>query len=98
MVINRVIDGRTVTITPEGQLNATTSDELLEFVLNELQGDADKLVLDFSRVPYISSKGLRALLTIYKQLNGRTMEITGANAAVCDVLGTTGFAGAFGVR
>lgn len=98
MDINAVENGNILTVIPAGRMDSTTSDDFLNFVEQKFTGDFDVLSLDFSGVDYISSKGLRVLLLIYKNLNGRKMEITGANESVKEVLQITGFAAAFGVR
>ena len=79
-------------ITLEGRLDTTTAPELEKAINNE--GEALKsLVLDFKGVDYISSAGLRVLLTAQKKMNVQgSMELTNVSEAVMDVFEMTGFA------
>ena len=76
----------------EGRLDTTTAPEL-EKAIND-EGEALKsLVLDFKGVDYISSAGLRVLLTAQKKMNAQGhMELRGVSEAVMDVFEMTGFA------
>ena len=54
--------------------------------------DARELVLDFSRLTYIASSGLRPVMLAVKTMNRQgTMRIIGVCEGVYDVLETTGF-------
>ena len=56
--------------------------------------DARELVLDFSRLTYIASSGLRPVMLAIKAMNRQgTMRITGVNDDVYDILETIGFVG-----
>ncbi|MBR2928160.1 MAG: STAS domain-containing protein [Oscillospiraceae bacterium] len=64
--------------------------------LSELQQAAQEyqnLILNFEKVPYISSAGLRTLLTVQKQVKhtGGTLTITSITPTVMEVLELTGF-------
>ena len=85
------IDGATV-MKLEGRLDTTTAPELEKAISNE--GDSLKsLVLDFNGVDYISSAGLRVLLTAQKKMNVQgSMELVGVSEAVMDIFEMTGFA------
>ena len=76
----------------EGRLDTTTAPELEKAINNE--GEALKsLVLDFKGVDYISSAGLRVLLTAQKKMNVQgSMELTNVSEAVMDIFEMTGFA------
>lgn len=76
----------------EGRLDTTTAPEL-EKAIND-EGEALKsLVLDFKGVDYISSAGLRVLLTAQKKMNVQgSMELTNVSEAVMDIFEMTGFA------
>lgn len=79
-------------IALEGRLDTTTAPEL-EKAIND-EGEALKsLVLDFGGVDYISSAGLRVLLTAQKKMNVQgSMELTNVSDAVMDIFEMTGFA------
>ena len=76
----------------EGRLDTTTAPELEKAINNE--GDALKsLTLDFKGVDYISSAGLRVLLSAQKKMNVQGyMELIGVSEAVMDGFEMTGFA------
>ncbi len=76
----------------EGRLDTTTAPELEKAINNE--GDALKsLTLDFKGVDYISSAGLRVLLSAQKKMNVQGyMELISVSEAVMDVFEMTGFA------
>lgn len=91
MTISRQQDGTTLTLAPEGRLDTMTSPEL-ESELNASLEGADRLVLDFGRLEYISSAGLRVLLSAHKRMSGRNgMVIRNVNELVREVLDVTGF-------
>ena len=75
-----------------GRLDTTTAPELENAINSE--GEAlTKLVLDFNGVNYISSAGLRVLLTAQKKMNMQgSMELINVCEDVMDILEMTGFA------
>ena len=81
-----------VLMSLEGRLDTTTAPELETAINNE--GETLKsLVLDFGGVDYISSAGLRVLLTAQKKMNVQgNMELTNVSEAVMDIFEMTGFA------
>ena len=76
----------------EGRLDTITAPEL-EKAIND-EGEALKnLVLDFKGVDYISSAGLRVLLTAQKKMNVQGhMELVNVSEVVMDIFEMTGFA------
>ncbi len=76
----------------EGRLDTTTAPEL-EKAINGEGDELKSLVLDFNGVDYISSAGLRVLLTAQKKMNAQGyMELRGVSEAVMDIFEMTGFA------
>ena len=76
----------------EGRLDTTTAPEL-EKAINGEGDELKDLVLDFNGVDYISSAGLRVLLTAQKKMNAQGyMELMGVSEAVMDIFEMTGFA------
>lgn len=76
----------------EGRLDTTTAPEL-EKAINGEGDDLKSLVLDFNGVDYISSAGLRVLLTAQKKMNAQGyMELINVSEAVMDIFEMTGFA------
>ena len=92
MTINKQLEGRTLTMTIEGRIDTQTAPELQEEVEKSIDGVTD-LVLDFTKVHYISSAGLRAVLTAqnWMEEKGGTMVIRGAVKNIKDIFKVTGF-------
>lgn len=79
-----------LTVAPIGRLDSNTSGDF-ETVLNEnFTEDCEKLIIDFTNVDFISSKGLRVIVSVYKALNNRKLEMVGANASVLEVFRLSG--------
>ena len=81
-----------LTVALEGRLDTMTAPEL-EAELNKTMGDADTLTLDFAKLDYISSAGLRVLLSAQKKMTakGGTLEVTGVNETVSEIFEVIGF-------
>ena len=92
MNINIEKENGVTVLNIDGRLDTTTAPELEKAINNE--GEALKsLVLDFKGVDYISSAGLRVLLTAQKKMNVQgSMELTNVSEAVMDIFEMTGFA------
>ena len=75
-----------------GRLDTTTA-PALDKTINEDIGDTKNLVLDIKRLEYISSAGLRVLLSAQKKLQKiGSMKVINVCEAVMDVFEMTGFA------
>ena len=90
MEIKTTTDGSTLTIAVSGRVDTVTAPDLeagLKF------GDATLAVIDLGGVPYMSSAGLRLLLTAHKTMlaNGGELKIANVQPAVKEVLDITGF-------
>ena len=84
-------EGEKLTVALEGRLDTTTAPEL-EGVLNESLTGIQALTLDFEKLDYISSAGLRVLLSAQKTMNAQgSMKITHANEIVREIFDVTGF-------
>ena len=92
MTIEKKANGSALEIALEGRLDTMTAPEL-EKELNGSLGSADSLVLDFGKLEYISSAGLRVLLSAHKAMSTKGgMKITNVNEIVQEVFEVTGFA------
>lgn len=74
----------------EGSINSSNAARLGE-ELSELPGDAKSVVLDITELEYISSAGLRVLLSLKKRCQDKPFRIVGASSSVMDVFNMTGF-------
>ena len=78
-------------IALEGRLDTMTAPEL-EAELNKSLAGAETLTLDFSKLDYISSAGLRVLLSAHKNMSAKGgMKIKNVNEIVREVFDVTGF-------
>ena len=92
MTITKTQNGEALTIALEGRLDTMTSPEL-EAEMNKSLAGAETLVMDFSKLEYISSAGLRVLLSAHKAMSGKGgMKVTNVNDIVQEVFEVTGFA------
>ncbi len=92
MTIQKTKEGSALNIALEGRLDTVTAPDL-ETELKKEMADAESLVLDFSKLDYISSAGLRVLLSAHKTMAGKKgMKITHVNEIVQEVFDVTGFA------
>ena len=92
MEITKELDGKKLTVALSGRLDTTTA-PVLEKELKESLNGIEELVLDFSNLDYISSAGLRVLLSAQKTINAAkgTMVVSGANDIVTEIFEVTGF-------
>ncbi len=91
MNIRRSTGGSSLTLTLEGRLDTTTAPQLDAELKKSLPGITE-LILDFGALEYISSAGLRVLLSTQKVMNRQgTMVIRNVNETVMEVFEVTGF-------
>jgi anti-sigma B factor antagonist len=75
-----------------GRLDTTTAPALDKTINNDVEGTT-KLVLDFKSLEYISSAGLRVLLSAQKRMQkSGSMKVTNVCEEVMEVFEMTGFA------
>ena len=92
MQINKKQEGSKLVLAPIGRIDTITSPELEVAIAYD---GVDELVFDLSQVDYISSAGLRVLLSAQKKMAGKSMVIGGAKPAVKEVFDITGFSDIF---
>ena len=92
MTIRKETEGNSAVLTLSGRLDTTTAPEL-EAAISELGDDITDLTMDFGELQYISSAGLRVLLTTQKHFNaiGGTMQLRNVGEEILDVFDMTGF-------
>ena len=80
-----------VTMEITGWLDPQTAPQLGE-ALSQLDDSVTSLVFDFSKLEYISSAGLRQVVTAYKKMAGKDgFKIINVSNEVYDVFRLTGF-------
>ena len=92
MTIKKIANENELTIALEGRLDTSTSPEL-EQVLKEELPKVSKLILDFEKLDYISSAGLRVLLFTQKTMNNTqgSMKIRNVGEIIMEIFEVTGF-------
>lgn len=92
--IAKTLEGQTLMLALEGRLDSSSAPDFEEALASSPDG-VEELVLDFAGVDYLSSAGLRVLLSAQKRMAAGqgSMRLRNVNAAVRDVLDMTGFSG-----
>lgn len=91
MTINKVLEGTKLTVQLEGRLDTSTAPQLEAQLKDGISGITE-LIFDFTRLEYISSAGLRVLLSSHKAMNGKgTMVIKNVNDIISEIFEVTGF-------
>ena len=91
MNIYKTTNNPTLCIALEGRLDTTTAPQL-ETELKQSIGENTELILDFEKLEYLSSAGLRVLLAAQKVMDrqGR-MIVRNVNEVIAEVFDITGF-------
>ena len=89
MIISKEVKGSIAILKPEGWLDTQNASEL-KAALDELGDGIKELTIDMEKLEYISSAGLRLIVSAHKQMNG-ALTITNASIEIVDVFRMTGF-------
>ena len=90
MEIKKTENGSVMTIALEGRLDTTTAPELQKEISS--LGNVSELILDFEKLAYISSAGLRVLMVAHKGMSDKDgLKIVNVNDDVKEVFEITGF-------
>ena len=89
--VSAVVSGQTAVVRAVGELDLATAPDLSN-VLQGLERECDRIVLDISRLTFIDSTGLRLALMEHHHasMDGFEFAIAGANGAVLKVMRLTG--------
>ncbi|MEA4974013.1 putative anti-sigma factor antagonist BtrV [bioreactor metagenome] len=91
MTINKTLNATELTVTLTGRLDTTTAPQLEAELKSSLDG-LNSLIMDFAELEYISSAGLRVLLSAQKTMNKQgKMVIRHVNETILEVFEVTGF-------
>ena len=91
MTIKKTAEGNALTIALEGRLDTVTSPELEKELMDALEG-VEELTFDFEKLSYISSAGLRVLLSSQKIMNQKgSMKVVHVNENIMEIFEATGF-------
>jgi len=91
LTINKTIEEKRADFALEGRLDTVTAPDL-EKELKEILDDISSLNIDFEKLEYISSAGLRVLLAAQKIMGRQgTMRVVNVNEAIMEIFEVTGF-------
>lgn len=90
MNLNTAFEEKTCTITIEGSIDALTSREL-EQAVNDAAPQCEKMVLDMTKVDYISSAGLRVVVGANHTVGKDNLTLRGLSDNVMEIFRLTGF-------
>ena len=91
MTIKKELKGKELAVALEGRLDTITAPELETELKGSLDG-VEKLTLDFSKLEYISSAGLRVLLSTQKRMKTQgEMTVSNVNETIMEIFEVTGF-------
>lgn len=91
MEIKKEKNGNELTIFVIGRLDTTTAPQL-EAELKQSISGVEKLVLDLKDLEYLSSAGLRVLLSTQKVMNKQgEMVVKNVNETISEIFEVTGF-------
>ena len=89
--IEKTKDGAAMTLALEGRLDTTTAPDLEGVVKSELEG-VSALTVDMAKLEYISSAGLRVLLSAQKLMNKQgEMKVVNSSDDIKEIFDVTGF-------
>ena len=89
--ITKTKEAQNLTLYLEGRVDTTTAPQLDQELKASMDGITE-LILDFGKLDYISSAGLRVLLSAQKAMNKQgQMKLCNVNETVMEIFEVTGF-------
>ena len=92
MIIDKTKENGKITLAIDGKLDTITAPQLQDVLISSI-GEAMQIELDFTKLSYVSSAGLRTLLLGQKaaEAKGASMILSGVSEEVLEILDITGF-------
>ena len=99
MNLNTTAEASKITVEVEGRVDTTTSATLAN-ELDEVIPNAETIILDLEKLLYISSAGLRVLLSTHKAMSkkGGSLIVKNVCADVMEIFEITGFSSILDIR
>ena len=92
MTIEIKKEAKSLILKIAGRLDTTSAPEMEKAVKENISG-VEKLIIDMEKLEYISSAGLRVLLSANKKMDEQgSMKIKNVSEAIMEVFEITGFA------
>lgn len=91
LTIDKKVETGKALLMPKGRLDMLTAQEMKDAV-DAVLPEAKELIFDFKDLEYISSAGLRVLMSAYKAMNMQgEMKLCNVNETIMEILEVTGF-------
>ena len=92
MIIGKTQENGKITLAIDGKLDTITAPRLQDLLIHSID-EAGQIELDFTKLSYVSSAGLRVLLLGQKTAaaKGASMILSGVSEEVMEILEITGF-------
>lgn len=99
MEIREEVNDNHTTVTIAGRLDASTSGDLENKIVEIIDNGAKKVIIDFNDLDYISSSGLRVLLISAKKCNAGSIYLALCNmkSHIKEVFDIAGFTPIFNI-
>ncbi len=99
MKIDIEMEAGIAVVSLSGRIDAVSAPDFEKRLTDEIQRGEVRLVLDFSGLDYISSAGLRGLLSLAKQLKGKggNLHLCCLRGMVKEVFDLSGFTSMFSI-
>ena len=93
MTINKEQENQKVTLYVDGRLDTTTAPKFQDALMPAFE-EAEEIIVDLTKLAYMSSAGLRVLLMGQKTANakGVSLKISGVSEEIMEIFVITGFA------
>ena len=93
MEITQRVEGDVTVFLPDGRIDTLAADEMDQALQAVVTGGSHKIVVDMSKVEYISSAGLRSLAAVLvkSRAEGGDMKLAALNERVTRVFNIIGF-------
>lgn len=93
IIVNK--NGTELTVCPVGKLDTATSPQLQAAIDENISGVTD-LTFDLKKLAYLSSAGLRVLMSAQKTMNKQgNMRLSNVNEDIMDIMDMTGLTDVF---
>ena len=98
MTISKTENGKEVTVSVEGRIDSKTAPEF-EKEVKDCFESFDSMVIDLAQVNYVSSAGLRILLTAHKAMSAKEgLKVRNVCKEVIAIFNVTGFSGVLDIK
>ena len=98
MTISKTENGKEVTVSVEGRIDSKTAPEF-EKKVKDCFESFDSMVIDLAQVNYVSSAGLRILLTAHKAMSAKEgLKVRNVCKEVMAIFNVTGFSGVLDIK